>query len=81
LSQDNNKKNITDGKSYFAVSDLFKGREGLYLLQIFGLSVLMFLFVSSILSTGDRTISYFLSLISSVLIIDGYSKVKKESKQ
>lgn len=81
MSQDNNKKNITDGISFFTENDLVKKKENLYLLKILGLSVLLFVVVSNILTTTDGTISYFLSLISSSLVINGYNKVKKESKQ
>ncbi|MBV7273848.1 hypothetical protein JMF89_06685 [Clostridiaceae bacterium UIB06] len=81
MSQDNNKKNITDGVSFFTQNDLFKKKENLYLLNVFGLSVLLFVVVGGILTTKDGSISYLLSLISSVLVINGYNKVKKESKQ
>lgn len=78
MNQDNNKKNITDGNSFFTENDLFKREESLYLLKVFGLSVLLFVIVSSVLTTSDGTISYFLSLMSSVLVINGYNKVKSK---
>ncbi|WP_411681480.1 hypothetical protein [Clostridium thailandense] len=81
MRQDNNKENITDGVSFFTQNDLFKKKENVYLLNVFGLSVLLFVVVGGILTTKDGDISYFLSLISSVLVINGYNKVKKESKQ
>ena len=81
MNKDNNKKNITDSISFFTEGDLFKKKENIYLLQVFGLSVLLLVVISNIFATGDSTISYFLSLISSVLIINGYNEVKKGNKQ
>lgn len=79
MSQDNNQKNITDGISFFTENELFKKKENLYLLKVFGLSVLLFVVVDNALTTKDGAISYVLSLIASVLVIDGYNKVKKDS--
>jgi hypothetical protein len=74
LSQGNNRKNITDGASFFTENELFKKKESQYLLRVFGLSVLLFLVVGR-----DGAVSYLLSLIASVLVINGYDKVKNES--
>ena len=79
LRESDDRKNLTDGISFFTESDLFKKKENRFLLQVFGLSVLLFVIVSRILPS-DSNISYFLSLISSVLIINGYNKAKKEGK-
>jgi hypothetical protein len=81
LSKDKDEKNITDGISFFTENDLFKKKENLYLLKVFGLSILLQVVFSRIFMTTDATISYFLSLISSVLIINGYNDVKKENRQ
>jgi hypothetical protein len=59
---------MTDG-----IYDLFRKKENLYIINIFGLSVILFY-----ISGGN---SYLLSLIASVLIINGYNDVKKENKQ
>ncbi|WP_055665220.1 hypothetical protein [Desnuesiella massiliensis] len=80
MDKDKNQKNVTDGISFFTHSDLFKKKENIYLLKVFGLSILLLAISSSIFSTIDGTTSYFLSLISSALIINGYDKVKKENK-
>jgi nicotinamide riboside transporter PnuC len=72
LNQDKNEKNITD---------FFKKKENIYLLEVFGLSGLLLGITSFFFTAGDSTISYFLSLISSILIINGYSQVKKGNKQ
>jgi len=79
LRESDDRKNITDGISFFTESDLFKKKENRFLLQFFGLSILLFVIVSRILPC-DSDISYFLSLISSVLIINGYNKAKKEDR-
>lgn len=79
LRESDDRKNITDGISFFTEGDLFKKKGNRFLLQVFGLSILLFVIVSRILPS-DSNISYFLSLISSVLIINGYNKAKKEDK-
>lgn len=71
----NEDKNITDGSSFFTENNVFKRKENIYLIKVFGLSVLLFFIVGG----GSNTTAYFLSLIASVLIINGYSKVKKEN--
>lgn len=76
LNQDNKEKNITG----FNENDLLKKKENLYLLNIFSLSFILFVIVINIFRTADLSISYFLSLISSVLIFNGYNQVKKENK-
>jgi hypothetical protein len=72
LNQHKNEKNITN---------FFKKKENIYLLEVFGLSGLLLGVTSFLFTAGDSTTSYFLSLISSILIIAGYSKVKKGNKQ
>lgn len=79
MSQDNNRKNITDGASFFTENELFKKKESQYLLRVFGLSVLLFLVVGNVLTTRDGAVSYLLSLIASMLVINGYDKVKNGS--
>ncbi|MBM7872057.1 hypothetical protein JOC70_003605 [Clostridium pascui] len=79
MRESDDRKNITDGISFFTESDLFKKKENRFLLQVFGLSILLFVIVSRLLPS-DSDISYFLSLISSVLIINGYNKAKKEDR-
>ena len=69
MTEDKNKKNITDGISFFTENKLFEKKENLYLLKVFGLSVMLFCI------TG--MVSYLLSLIASVLVINGYNEVKK----
>ena len=81
LNKDDNEKDIKDGISTFNENDLFKKKENLYLLKVFGLSIPLYLVVGSILTTNDGSISYFLSLITTVLIVNGYDKAKKENKQ
>ncbi|MBM7872065.1 hypothetical protein JOC70_003613 [Clostridium pascui] len=80
MRESDDRKNITDGISFFTESDLFKKKENRFLLQVFGLSILLFVIVSRLLPS-DSDISYFLSVISSVLIINGYNKAKKEDRQ
>lgn len=77
LNKDNSKKDITEGKSFFAVNNFFKKKENLYLLEVFGLAGLLLDIEGSIFTTSDKNISYFLALISSALIINGYNQVKK----
>jgi hypothetical protein len=72
LNQDKNEKNI---------ADFFNKKENIYLLEVFGLSGLLLGVTSSFFTADDSTTSYFLSLISSILIINGYSQVKKRNKQ
>ena len=79
LRESDDRKNITDGISFFTEGDLFKKKENRFLLQVFGLSILLFVIVSRLLPS-DSDISYFLSLIYSVLIINGYNKAKKEDR-
>ncbi|GLC31727.1 hypothetical protein [Clostridium omnivorum] len=74
MNEDEN-KNITDGSSFFTENNVLKRREIIYLIKVFGLSVLLFFIIGG----GSNTTTYFLSLISSVLIINGYSRVKKEN--
>lgn len=81
LNEDKNKKKITDGKSFFTENNFLKKKENLYLMEVFGLAGLLFGVADSICATSDNTISYFLSLISSLLIINGYNQVKKGNKQ
>ncbi|MDF2883553.1 MAG: hypothetical protein K0R54_4110 [Clostridiaceae bacterium] len=77
MTKNKDEKNITDGITFFTGNDLFKKKENLYLLKVFGLSgLLIFLFIN-VFTTRDITMSYFLSLISSVLIINGYDEIKK----
>lgn len=73
------KKNITDGESVFTENELFKKKENLYLVKVFGLSVIIFILGSLVFTNGNAGGSYFLSLISSVLIINGYNEVKNEN--
>lgn len=80
MDKGKNQKNMTDGMSFFIHSDLFKKKENIYLLKVFGLSILLLAVSDSIFTTIDRAISYFLSLISSVLIVNGYDKAKKGNK-
>jgi hypothetical protein len=61
-------KTMSDG-----IYDLFTKKESLYIIKVFGLSVILFY-----VSGGT---SYILSLIASVLIINGYNNVKKENQQ
>lgn len=73
MSKDKNEKNITDGISFFTENNLFKKKENIYFIKVFGLSIILF-FISG-------GLYYLLSLIASVLIINGYNEAKKENKQ
>jgi len=42
LRESDDRKNITDGISFFTEGDLFKKKENRFLLQVFGLSILLF---------------------------------------
>lgn len=77
MTKNKDEKNITDGIAFFTESDLFKKKENLYLLKVFGLSGVLIFLVANVSATKDITMSYFLSLISSVLIINGYDEIKK----
>jgi hypothetical protein len=81
LNQDKNEKNMTDGKSFFTKNNFFNKKENIYLLEVFGLSGLLLGVTGFFFTAGDSTISYFLSLISSILIINGYSQIKRGNKQ
>lgn len=80
MTKNKDEKNITDGMSYFKGNNLFKKKENIYLLKIFGLSILLLIIFINIFPTNDTGISYFLSLISSVLIINRYDDIKKGNK-
>jgi hypothetical protein len=72
---------ILNNDSNIYLNDFLKKKEILYLLEVFGLSVLLFVAVGNVFTTSDDTVSYFLSLISSALIINGYNKIKNGNKQ
>lgn len=74
MSEDKD-KNIADGSSFFTENNVFKRKENIYLIKVFALSLLLFFIIGG----GNSSTTYFLSLISAVLIINGYSKVKKEN--
>lgn len=48
-----------------------KRNQWLYILDVFLLSILIFLFLACFFNTTDNTISYLLSLIASTSIING----------
>lgn len=81
MSKNKGEKTITDGLSFLKEKDLFEKKENLYVLKVFVLSIILLFVIGRIFTTTDMTISYFLSLISSVMIVNGYNEVKKENRQ
>ena len=45
LTKNKDEKNITDGITFFNGNDLFKRKENIYLLKVFGLSGLLIFFL------------------------------------
>lgn len=81
MNRDDNRKNLTNGISFFTEGELFKKKENVYLLQVFALSALLFFLLMNVIPAADPAILYILSLISSTLIVNGYNKVKNENKE
>ncbi|GKU25247.1 hypothetical protein [Clostridium folliculivorans] len=87
MEEDNKNKNITDEEEYFSVSSFLKKKENQYVLKVLGLSLVLYILAGNFLTTegssesGISSISYFLALIASVLVVNGYDKVKNSNKR
>lgn len=55
--------------------DIEVGKEkSKYLLTVFAVSIIIFVFTGTILKTNDGTISYLLSLLSSIFLVKEFDK-------
>lgn len=81
MSKNKDEKTLADSMSFLKDKDFFKKKENLYVSKVFVLSFILLFVIRCFFTTTDMTISYFLSLISSVMIINGYNEVKKGNGQ
>lgn len=86
MEEDNINKNIPDEDEYFSLSSFLKKKQNQYVLKVLGVSLVLYILAGNFLTTEGSSesslssISYFLALIASVLVVNGYEKVKNNSK-
>ncbi|MBK1813835.1 hypothetical protein JHL18_24760 [Clostridium sp. YIM B02505] len=90
MDEDHKNEDITADADYFTGSTFFKRKEIKYILKVFGLSLILYILAGNFVITEGSSesnisnissITYFLALIASVLVVNGYDKAKENSSE
>lgn len=80
MNQHSDKENISDGITDNTKNSILGKKENMFLLDVLVLSIVLFFIVSIIFQSNFCAATYFLSVISSVLLINGYNREKNSDK-
>ncbi|GFZ31391.1 hypothetical protein CSC2_19170 [Clostridium zeae] len=79
MDVDDKNKIIKDEEEYFNLNRFLKKKENQYILKVFGVSLVLYILAGNFVTTEGGSTSYFLALIASVLVVNGYEKTKENS--
>lgn len=79
MEENNKNKNISEESEQFSISGFFKKKENQYILKVFGLSLILYVLAGSYEINEGSSLLYFLALIASAIVVNGYEKVKESN--